>query len=81
MLTILRLQASSVRDALGTGESFITVDGSNEAQVNLVGTVSYRASDEITITGLAAIPFLKRNYNFDGLKRTLTFSGAVSYNF
>ncbi len=81
ILTILRLQASSVRDPLGAGESFITVDGSNETQVNMLGTVSYKVSDELTLTCLAAIPFLKRNYNFDGLKRTLTISGNVSYFF
>lgn len=81
ILTILRLQASSVRDPLGTGESFITIDGSNEAQVNLLGTIYYRASDELTFTGSAALPFLKRNFNYDGLKRSLSISGMVSYNF
>ncbi len=81
ILTILRLQASSVRDPLGAGESFITVGSSNETQVNMLCSANYHASDGLTFGLFAAIPFLKRNYNFDGLKRTLTISGIVSYSF
>lgn len=81
ILTILKLQSVSVRDPLGAAESFISVGSSNEAQVNLLCSASYSASDGLTFSLLAGIPFLKRNYNFDGLKRTLTISGTVSYNF
>lgn len=81
ILTILRIQASSILDPASTGENFIEIDGSNETQVNLLVTVTYRASREIGLTGQAAIPFLKRNYNFDGLKRTLSLAGSVSYFF
>lgn len=81
ILTILRLQPSSVLNTVSLSETFIEVAGSNEAQVNLVASASFKPSDNVTFSGLAAIPFLKRNYNFDGLKRTLTISGMVSYNF
>jgi hypothetical protein len=47
----------------------------------MLASASFMASDNISITGFASIPFLKRNYNFDGLKRALTISGIVSYNF
>ncbi len=81
VLTILRIQTSSVRDPNGPEDSFVEIDGTNETQVNLLTTVSYRASKEIGLTGQAAIPFLPRNYNYDGLKRTLAISGSVSYFF
>jgi hypothetical protein len=81
ILTILRIQPSSILDTTASEESFIEIDGSNEAQVNLLGTVSFRASDGLGLTGQAAIPMLKRNYNFDGLKRTFSFSLTASYFF
>jgi len=46
-----------------------------------LGTVGYKASDEISITVQAALPFLKRDYNFDGLKRKFSVGAMVSYNF
>ncbi len=79
ILTILRVQPSSVQDNASTTERFVEIDGSNEAQVNLLATVSYRASEQLGLTGQVAIPFLKRDYNFDGLKRTLSLSGSITY--
>jgi hypothetical protein len=79
ILTILRVQPSSVQDNASTTERFVEIDGSNEAQVNLLATVSYRASEQLGLTGQVAIPFLKRDYNFDGLKRSLSLSGSITY--
>ncbi|MBN8584202.1 MAG: hypothetical protein J0M37_03840 [Ignavibacteria bacterium] len=81
VLTILRLQKSSVLGSIAGEESFVEVQNSNEAQVNLLGTASYKASDVVTITLQAALPFLKRDYNFDGLKRKFSVGAMVSYNF
>jgi hypothetical protein len=81
VLTILRLQRSSVLGTVAGVETFVEVQNSNEAQVNLLGTVGYKASDEISITVQAALPFLKRDYNFDGLKRKFSVGAMVSYNF
>ncbi len=81
ILTILRVQPSSVQDNAASEERFIEIDGSNEAQVNLAATISYRASNELGLTGQAALPFLKRDYNFDGLKRTFSLLGTISYFF
>ena len=80
VLTILRLQKSSVLSGTGT-ENFVDVSNSNEAQVNLLGTASYKASDVISVTVQGALPFLKRDYNFDGLKRKFSVGAMVSYNF
>lgn len=80
ILTILRLQVSSVLSSISP-ENFVDVSNSNEAQVNLLATVGYKFSDEVTGTLQAALPFLKRDYNFDGLKRKFTLGAALSYNF
>jgi len=81
ILTIIKIQPNSILNTSSTTESFIEIDGSNEPQVNLLGTLTYQASREIGLTIQAAIPFLKRDYNFDGLKRTLSLVGSVSYFF
>jgi len=80
ILTILRIQESSVLSST-TPESFVDVSNSNEAQVNLLATVGYKFSDEVTGNLQAALPFLKRNYNFDGLKRKFSVGASLSYNF
>ncbi len=81
ILTIIKIQPASILNTSSTTESFIEITGSNQPQVNLLATVSYQASREINLTGQAALPFLQRDYNFDGLKRTITFAGSVSYFF
>jgi hypothetical protein len=81
ILTIIKIKPSSILNTSSAAESFIEIDGSNEPQVNLLGTLTYQASREIDLTVQAAIPFLKRDYNFDGLKRTLSLAGSVSYFF
>ena len=81
LLTILIIQPSSVLDPVGGGENFVEVDGSNEPQVNLLAVVNYLASKNIMLSGFGAIPFLQRDYNYDGLKRTLSLGASVSYLF
>jgi len=80
ILTILRIQESSVLSNISP-ENFVDVSNSNEAQVNLLATVGYKFSDEVTGTLQAALPFLKRDYNFDGLKRKFSVGASLSYNF
>lgn len=80
ILTILRIQKSSVLSAVNP-ETFVDVSNSNEAQVNLLATVGYKASEDVSVTLQAALPFLKRDYNFDGLKRKFTIGASLSYNF
>jgi hypothetical protein len=81
VLTILRLQESSIQDPLILTERFINVDGSNEPQVNLIGEVTYAISPNFEITGVAALPLLKRDYNLDGLRRSVTISAGAAYIF
>ncbi|MCC6865634.1 MAG: hypothetical protein IT280_05680 [Ignavibacteria bacterium] len=80
ILTILRVQPSSVLTAY-TPETFTKISNSNETQVNLLANLIYQASENISLTAEAVLPLLKRDYNIDGLKRKLSFRGAVGYNF
>ncbi len=83
ILTILRIQKSNVLssvDSNGT-ESYVDIEGSNEPQVNLLASVGFMASKNIQITIDAAIPFLNRDYNIDGLKRSFTAGASVGYLF
>lgn len=82
LLTIIRIQESSIlASADSTGETFVDVDGSNEPQVNLMASAVYFVSDKFILTIDAAVPFLKRDYNYDGLKRTFTTGLAFGYLF
>jgi hypothetical protein len=81
VLTVIRLQESSVQNPMSLADDFINIDGSNEAQVNLIGQVTYSLTYNINLQGTAAIPLLKRDYNFDGLRRSFTLSASVAYKF
>lgn len=81
MLAILRLQESSVQNPLSVSEDFINIDGSNEVQINLTGQATYKLTGNIYLQGMAAIPLLKRDYNFDGLRRSFTVSASAMYLF
>lgn len=73
LLTIIRIQESSILASVDSlGEHYTDVEGSNEPQVNFLLSVGYNVSEKIILTIDAAIPFLKRDYNIDGLKRTFT---------
>jgi hypothetical protein len=81
VLTILRIQQSSIQDPIAFNEYFTDIDGSNETQVNLLGEVTYSVSKNFELTGMAAVPLLKRDYNLDGLRRSISLSAGVTYMF
>jgi len=80
ILTVIRIQKSSVLVS-GTEDTYTDVEGSNEPQVNLLVSAGYFAGKNIILSFEAAIPFLKRDYNYDGLKRIFTAAASVSYLF
>jgi len=83
IITILRVQKSSILASVDSSgfETYTDIEGSNGPQVNLLASVGYRVSDKFLLTIEAAIPFLQRDYNYDGLKRALTAGFSVSYLF
>jgi hypothetical protein len=80
IFTIISIQKSSVLVS-GTTDTYTDVEGSNEPQVNLLASAGYFFSNNVILNIEAAIPFLKRDYNYDGLKRTFTARASVSYLF
>ncbi|MBE0645422.1 MAG: hypothetical protein IH600_15165 [Bacteroidetes bacterium] len=75
VIAIQRLALSSVINLEAEGlDRFISVPGSDQLQVNLLGSASTPLADNLRLALLAAIPLLKRDVNIDGLKRALTVS-------
>jgi hypothetical protein len=82
VLAIKRLEESSIlRTAEGRPDEFISVPGSDQFQINLLGRAVYPIADEYKLQFLAAIPLLDREINLDGLTRSITLSAGVSYLF
>lgn len=77
-LAIQRLSRSDVRDSHGR---IVPVPDSGRLQVNLEGTLSWPMSRRWSLESRAAVPFLKRPDNTDGLKRALTveLGAAIRY--
>jgi hypothetical protein len=81
-IAIQRLSESSVVDlAASGGEKFMNVPGSDQLQVNILGSLSAPLSEHLRLALLAAFPLLQRDVNIDGLKRALTLSAGIEASF
>jgi hypothetical protein len=80
-LAIKRLSLSSVRDPRSISLQFIDVPDSDRLQVNFEAGVSHPITQGLSLQMGAAIPFLKRPSNVDGLKRSWTASLGVAWAF
>jgi hypothetical protein len=80
ILTIIRINRSNVLIS-SNPESFTEIYNSNETQVNLLASLNYSVTDNTDISINSALPFLKRDYNFDGLKRKFSLGVGVIYKF
>ncbi|MFZ1729724.1 MAG: hypothetical protein WBQ23_06535 [Bacteroidota bacterium] len=75
LIAIKRLSESSILDIRSEEtEMFIPVPGSDQLQVNVLGTASVPLTGDLRLTTAAAVPLLQRDINIDGLKRALTLS-------
>jgi hypothetical protein len=81
VLGIKRLRLSSIRVVNSTPEVFEDAADSDFFQVNLIGQLSYMLTNQIDITGFAALPLLKRDTNYDGTKRAFSGGLTLSYRF
>jgi hypothetical protein len=77
LLFIKRLAKSSILDtsSMTSSESFIEVDNSDQAQLNLLTVVQYQIDKNYSLFVDFAVPFIKREVNVDGLTRS--FSASV----
>ena len=82
VLTIKRLQLSSVRDPLASGsESFVTIPGSDQLQINVLLDLRYPITEHVALSITGAIPLLEREVNVDGLSRSFTLGAGISAEF
>lgn len=81
-IAIQRLSESSVINLEASGaERFMNVPGSDQLQVNILGSLSAPLSEHLRLALLAAFPLLQRDVNIDGLKRALTLSAGIEASF
>lgn len=83
LLFIKRLAKSSILDtsSMTSSESFIEVDNSDQAQLNLLTVVQYQIDKNYSLFVDFAVPFIKREVNVDGLTRSFSASIGVQLNF
>lgn len=85
LLFIKRLSESNVLEpgdhgAIGFLE-YVDVPGSDQSQLNLLVNAAYNVNENYSHFIEVAVPFLKRDVNVDGLKRTFTISTGLSFSF
>jgi len=82
ILSIKRLQESSVLDSASLiDEAYITIPGSDQFQINILGRIYLPVHNNYGIQSIIAIPLLKRDINVDGLKRSFSFSIGAQFLF
>ena len=81
LLFIKRLSKSTVLDTTSMNEEkFVEVDKSDQAQLNFLAKLEYKISDNVSLVGDFAIPFIKREVNVDGLTRAFSASIGVTFS-
>lgn len=80
LLAIKRLQEASIvsPSAQITG-SFVSIPGSDQFQVNVLGTASMALSESYSLRFLGAVPLRSRPVNVDGLTRSITLTIGLHY--
>jgi hypothetical protein len=74
-------RSSILSSSTNGGESFIEIDKSDKAQINLLTELRYKILYNISLQGDFAIPFIKREVNLDGLTRAYSASLGLGYSF
>lgn len=81
LLLIKRLGKSSVIDLTSPTEKFVEVPDSDQTQLNFLTQIRYIINDNYSLTGEAAVPFLSRDVNVDGLTRAFSIAVGINYSF
>jgi hypothetical protein len=77
LLLIKRISKSSILELNSANENFIEIDKSDQMQLNGVIEIQYPLNENYSLFIEAAVPFLKREVNIDGLTRAYTVSFGV----
>lgn len=86
LLFIQRLDKSSIiyfpPDAVAaTSNEYREIEKSAQSQLNLLLNISYQVNENYSIFGEAAVPFLEREVNVDGLTRAFSVSTGIRFSF
>lgn len=80
VLAIKRLQeASIVSPSAQITSSFVSIPGSDQFQVNVLGNAAMKLSKSYSLRFLGAVPLRSRPVNVDGLTRSITLSIGLHY--
>jgi hypothetical protein len=80
LLFIKRLTKSSILDTTTTPETFVEVENSDQAQLNVLVLTNYQVSNNISLFFDFAVPFIKREVNIDGLTRAFSTSVGIKFS-
>lgn len=81
LLYIQRIGESSVIVPSVMNETFISIPGSDQNQLNLLVNINYHLSEDYSIKAGFALPFIKRKINVDGLTRKFSSGVELQYHF
>lgn len=80
-LFIKRLGKTKVPDHTDDFVDYIEIEDSDHTQLNFLINTAYKVNDFYSLFVEAAVPFLERDVNVDGLKRAFTISTGLSFGF
>ncbi|MAT56740.1 MAG: hypothetical protein CMF23_02060 [Ignavibacteriae bacterium] len=85
LLLVKRLSKSSVVNQIPSIINpvfgFSEIPDSDQTQLNFLTKVNYQINTDLNISVEAAIPFLQRDLNLDGLTRTFSIGVGINYSF
>jgi hypothetical protein len=77
LIFIKQLSNSSILDF--SSQNYIDVERSDQSQLNFLTLIQYGLNENYVLFSEVAIPFLKRDINVDGLKRSYTASFGIRF--
>jgi hypothetical protein len=82
LLAIKRLGKSNVVQMVATRQDeYLDLPGSDQFQINVLGSLLLPVSEEISLNVMAAVPLLQRDVNVDGLTRSITLGSGIVFSF
>lgn len=81
LLYIQRIGESSVIVPSVMNETFISIPGSDQNQLNLLVNINYHLSEDYSIKAGFALPVIKRKINVDGLTRKFSSGVELQHHF
>jgi hypothetical protein len=62
-------------------DEYLDLPGSDQFQINVLGSLLLPVSEKISLNVMAAVPLLQRDVNVDGLTRSITLGSGIVFSF